>query len=235
MSYVKAFESDTVAAQSYLLKSLEEKTQQQIRLEEILASQNLEPLTIADICCGSGALSLHLSRMYTNASFTLVDLGGQALTIARKVAESFSGDVIKGDVYALSLPSDYYDLVFCWQTLSWIDNPRIALQELIRICKPGGRIFCSALFNTEYDVALLVKAIDHTRAANVRYSYNVLSLQQVQQWVDAEVRFHRFEMPIDLLKKTRGLGTHTVKCEDGRRLQISGGMLMNWKILEIVK
>jgi ubiquinone/menaquinone biosynthesis C-methylase UbiE len=235
MSYVKAFESDIATAQAYLLKSLEEKTQQQIRLEEILASQNLEPLTIADICCGSGALSLHLSRLYSKASFTLVDLGEQALSIARKVAQPFSGDVIKGDIYGLSLPTDYYDLVFCWQTLSWIDEPRQALQELMRICKPGGRVFCSALFNTEYDVALLVKAIDHTRAANVRYSYNVLSLQQVQQWVDGVTHFHRFEMPIDLPKKTRGLGTHTVKCDDGSRLQISGGMLMNWKILEIVK
>jgi hypothetical protein len=44
-----------------------------------------------------------------------------------------------------------------------------------------------------------------------------------------------FEIQIDIARTGRGLGTFTLHLHDGRRLQVSAGMLMNWGILQIVK
>lgn len=229
MTYLKAFEADADKASEYLYKSVGEKTQQQIRLEEILGSR-FEPREIADICCGAGGLSFHLSKFYPRASFALVDLGDHAISLARKVASSFSGNVFQADCCQLPLPSSWFDLVFCWQSLSWIDNHKKAIDELVRICKPGGSVFASALFNTEYDVDLDIFAKDAERSEPLRY--RVISAKTIAEWITCKHVFHDFQMPIDIPKSGRGLGTHTLGIE---RLQISGGLLMNWKILEIKK
>jgi ubiquinone/menaquinone biosynthesis C-methylase UbiE len=234
-SYMRAFEASASHADRYLLKSLQEKTEQQKRLEQILDSLNLSPQTIADVACGAGGLSYHLSRKYPQTRFTLVDLGEIALGHARTVAKTFNSEVIQGDACDLPLPSDAFDLVFFWQTLSWIDTPELALRELVRICKPGGRIFISSLFNTESDVDLYTSAIDYTRGDGVRLPYNCFSARTIASWTDLESGFHDFQIDIDIPQSSRGLGTYTVRCEDGRRLQISAGILMNWKILELRK
>jgi len=36
-------------------------------------------------------------------------------------------------------------LVLCLQTISWLNNPAKALQELIRICQPNGTIVITGL------------------------------------------------------------------------------------------
>lgn len=232
MNYVEAFESDAKKADEYLLKSVLEKTQQQIRLEEILSELSLQPERIADIACGAGGLSYHLSKFYPQSKFTLVDLGAHALSLARRCVATFGGEVTSGDIYDLPLLSKHYDLVFCWQTLSWLDDPYHALEELIRICRPGGRVFLSALFNTEYDVDLYTEAVDYTREGNRSLKYTTFSARTIAEWTKHPLVFHNFTMPIDIPKTTRGLGTHTVGPE---RLQVSAGMLMNWEILEIRK
>ena len=62
--------------------------------------------------------------------------------------------------------------------------------------------------------------------------YNVYAIPQIKQLLE-----HRgyhfactpFEIDIDLPKPaSNGMGTYTVRLEDGKRLQISGPLLMNW-------
>jgi len=40
-----------------------------------------------------------------------------------------------------------------------------------------------------------------------------------------------FYMPVDLEKKGKGLGSYTILTQDGKRMTISGGMLLNWGFL----
>lgn len=232
-NYVATFEANASHADAYLLKSIGTKTEQQKRLESILDALQLAPKTIADIACGAGSLSYHLWKRYPNCEFTLVDLGGHACRRARETMAraGIKGAVVQQDVASLSLSDDEFDLVFFWQTLLAVDDPRAALSELIRICRPGGRIFLSSLFNTEHDVDLYIGAVDHTRAVtDVRHPYNVYSARTIAQWVSHPHRFHDCEMSIDIARNGRGLGTYT-----DRGFQLSAGIWMQWKILEIHK
>ncbi len=235
--YLSVLKLDAEETKAYLRKSLGVKTQQQLRIEEILKPLALTPQRIADVACGSGSLSFHLSSLYPQARFTLADMNEDALDIAREVGKTFSADVVQADAHALSLPSNHYDLVFFWHTLLCINDPQRAFRELLRICRPGGRVFLSSLFNMEHDVDLLTKAVDHTRASAHEggLPYNSFCERTIRSWTDCDLTFHECEMRIDLPQTTRGLGTYTRRLEDGQRLQVSAGMLMSWRILEVRK
>ena len=51
----------------------------------------------------------------------------------------------------------------------------------------------------------------------------------------SDLQLHEFNIPIDLHNASRGLGTYAALMNDGKRLQMSAGMLLNWGILEIIK
>lgn len=171
----------------------------------------------------------------------MIDANQDAITLAKQAASNFDATCSVGDIYDLQLATDSCDLVICWQTLSWLDRPEAALRELIRICKPGGMVLASSLFNIHHDVDIYSKVIDHTRpssALGISYNYNTYSLRTVSEWLGglvANFKIHDFSIPVDLAHSGRGIGTYTVKSETGERLQMSAGMHLNWGILEVNK
>jgi ubiquinone/menaquinone biosynthesis C-methylase UbiE len=240
-TYKEALKVDKDASAKYYQSSLARKTEQQKMLERLMADRNVAPRTVADIACGGGGSTYHLAQLWPQAAFTLVDANEDAIAMARDATQGIEARCTVGDIYDLKLDSDAFDLVICWQTLSWIDEPARALAELVRICKPGGRVFASSLFNLEHDVDVYSKVEDHTRpssAQGMRYSYNTYSLSSVRRWIGSAVRsldIHPFEISVDLAASGRGLGTYTARLDDGHRLQLSAGMLLNWGVLELVK
>ena len=44
-----------------------------------------------------------------------------------------------GDVYALDLDDDTFDVVHAHQVLQHVADPVAALREMRRVCRPGGR------------------------------------------------------------------------------------------------
>jgi ubiquinone/menaquinone biosynthesis C-methylase UbiE len=120
---------------------------------------------IADIACGAGTLSYHLNKKYENENikFTLIDYFEDVLNIAKDLNKQSNFNFEIGNLYDLTHHEDNsFDYVFCWQTLSWVDEPQKALLELVRILKPGGKLYLSALFNLDYDVDIYSKIYNHS-------------------------------------------------------------------------
>ena len=241
--YILALKIDKELTEEYFKKSLE-KTEQQKMLESLLLKDEvfLSALNIADIACGGGTLSYHLAHINTKANFNCVDLLDEALEIAKKINEKFLNRFCfkKDNIYNLSIEDNFFDVTFCWQTLLALDDPKQALYELIRITKIGGKIYISSLFNLEHDVDIYAKVYDWTRKSThegLGLNYNTISLYTIKKWIQNKVkrfRIIKFETSIPFEYSGRGLGTYTIKCDSGY-IQISGGMLMNWGILEIEK
>ncbi|HET6989770.1 MAG TPA: class I SAM-dependent methyltransferase, partial [Bacteroidia bacterium] len=216
------------------------KTEQQKLLEKLLTDTGESFSRIADIACGGGSLTLHLRQKYPDALFTLADFNPEALKIARELNTGTNCTFKQENIYSLTFPDNSFDLVCCWQALSWLDEPEKALDELVRVVKPGGRIYASSLFNIHHEVDIYAKITDHTRKGFDRdhaATYNTYSAKLVGGWLEGKVQkftFHEFIPSVDFFYDGRGLGTFTVKTEKDR-LQVSGGYLMNWAILEILK
>jgi ubiquinone/menaquinone biosynthesis C-methylase UbiE len=240
-AYVATIMKDGEQSREYYLKSLT-KTEQQKFLEELLARRDFDDVrVIGDLACGAGTLSYHLSSVFPHAEFVLSDLNPDALAEARRVLPEpkrfrFSQD----DLCALPFSDGFFDLVFCWQTLSWIENPRAALGEIIRVLRPGGTAYLSSLFNIDFDVDLYTRTVDHTRESGrqgISYNYNTFSVRTIGEWLEGRAKDFevlRFDPAVDFEFGGRGLGTFTLPTSS-RRLQISGGMLMNWGVLVIDK
>jgi ubiquinone/menaquinone biosynthesis C-methylase UbiE len=240
-NYIKALKIDRDTSQKYYESSLHKKTEQQKFLEKLLIERSIKPKFIADIACGGGGSTLYLHDHFPHAKYTLIDANEDAMCLAEKSTKHIDAKYIVGDIYDLPLQKNTYDIVICWQTLSWLDKPDVALKQLVRICKPGGRIYASSLFNFDADVDIYSKVVDHTRVSSsdgITVEYNTYSIHSLNTWVSdmiTEMQVHKFTIPIDLKYNGRGLGTSTIKLENGERIQTSAGMLLNWGVLEIVK
>lgn len=105
---------------------------------DILDEKNISvnQKTIIDCACGDGVGSKHLKK--AGALVTAID-------VDEKEAKTCLGkglDARQGDIRNLELPSNYYDLFFCCETLEHLiesDCPKAA-SEIQRVTKPDGII-----------------------------------------------------------------------------------------------
>jgi ubiquinone/menaquinone biosynthesis C-methylase UbiE len=241
--YINAYRRDKAEAEEYYLKHLAQKSGQQLLLESIISSNPpCLSTNIMDVGCGAGTLIFHVSKMYPAANFTLVDMNEEALSLANSVLSDLPNKTFScSSIYDLSQFRNTQNIVFCWMTILCLDKPDAALYQLIDTLAPGGKLYISSLFNLQHDVDIYAHFLDHTRASakeGKMMQYNTLSSKTISEWLSGRVesyKIHEFSPDFDLPLNSRGIGTYTVKDDAGRRLQISGGMLMNWGILEITK
>lgn len=241
--YSMVFDLDIEQNLSYYIKSVN-KTEQQKFLEDLLTSDSdfENASTILDLACGSGTLSYHLAKLNRLANFRLVDSNRTGIELAKKInilnKDRFSFQC--QDIYSALTENRKYDYVFFWQTLFMLDSPLELLEQIPRCVNCGGRVLISSLFNIDHDVDLKTTVTDYTRPsgmAGYSYVYNTLSALTVKRCLDRLGYRHkltRFNIGIDLGRNGRGIGTYTMALKDDDvKLQISGGMLLNWAILEI--
>lgn len=240
--YVSALRIDGKLAKSRQKYFADQKSSQQTYLEHLLNEDKFSFFYVADVACGGGCLSFWLNKKYPHCHYTLIDLNPEFLSDAANLNTGSNFHFIMDDVYDLKEVRDNtFDLTCCWQTLSWLENPEKALHQLVRITKQGGRIYLSSLFNDFHEVDIYSKVLDWTRDSTQQghYAvYNTYSMRTLRTWIGSKVNsieLYKFDIDIDLLEKVKGLGTYTVKSADGKRLQISAGMLLNWGILKIIK
>lgn len=240
--YISALKKDGNFVIDKFNSFVESKSEQQKFLEHILAENNIAIENAADIACASGSLTYWLSQIYPNARFAMADLNDDLIQEARKINQGSRYSFLVQNIYDLNQMKDNeYDATFCWQTLLCLEEPERALDELIRITRKEGRIYISSLFDPDHDVDIYAKMVDLTRksAGDGHYTpYNTFSMTTVRRWLSGkveEIKLHPFKINIDLPDHHKGLGTYTVRLENGERRQFSGSLHLNWGILELVK
>jgi ubiquinone/menaquinone biosynthesis C-methylase UbiE len=125
------------------------------REKEILRRHGLDKgMKTADICCGCGDVPLLISREFGVGHIVGIDHSEAAIVYARNLQEEFNvanADFQRGDATALMLEDNSFDFVLCRLSLQIFSQPELILQELIRIAKPGGRIYTLC---EDYDLIL---------------------------------------------------------------------------------
>ncbi len=121
----------------------------QRRNEETLkwvAGLNLAPSArVIDIGCGTGSTAVGLARM--GFLVCALDRVPGMLEHTRKRAQhSLVAEQVTpmlGNVCALDFPDETFDLTLALGLLPWVSNPDLAVIEMIRVTKPGGRLILS--------------------------------------------------------------------------------------------
>lgn len=121
--------------------------------KEVLRKHGLtKGMRVADICCGCGDVPLLVCREFSPSFLLGVDHSKAAVQYARNSQSEFrinNAEFQRGDATALMMNDDSFDFVICRLSLQIFSEPELILKELIRITKPGGRIYTLC---EEYDM-----------------------------------------------------------------------------------
>jgi len=105
-----------------------------------------EDAFVLDIGCGTGEGIRYLGRMVKQGLLAGLDISPQMIEVARrKFATQTQVELRIGDVEALPWPDSFFDQGMSTFTLHHFPHPDRALAEMVRVLKPGGRLFLADL------------------------------------------------------------------------------------------
>ena len=72
----------------------------------------------------------------------------------------------------------------------------------------------------------------------MKYEYNTYAVGPIIKKFKESVKsinYYPFSIGLEIPSQGRGIGTYTHKLSNGKFIEISGGVLMNWGFLEVIK
>lgn len=207
-------------------------------LEETQAIYKDKGDPILYIGAGMGANLYHVYQKLPGNNYLGIDLNPECVRRGNERLEHLGVkdcSLATADLY--DLPDDYinrFNGIFSLATLSWLPDFETPAESILRL-NPSW--FAATSLFTETDVAATIKTSDYSRPIGdtpcTEKFYNVYSIPRVKRFFEKQgypnFSFQRFEIDIDLPKPDHGgMGTYTERLADGRRIQISGPLLMSW-------
>src|SRR5215510_15439348 len=120
---------------------------------------------ILDVGCGAGGMSILMAQALTGGTLVALDSNAQHLQTARVLAQQ-TGCAQRmvfalGDVEKLNFMAGEFDLAWCSRVIHHhLTDPYVALSELYRVLRPGGRLFLRENANVDLRVATTVPTTD---------------------------------------------------------------------------
>jgi malonyl-CoA O-methyltransferase len=106
------------------------------RVQEILSFfGDLSNKKVIDIGCGKGRFLRVLGAEFPNAKLYGLDISEKMLGFCPGGAKTVCGSILD-----IRYPDSYFDCVYCVETLEHALRAEIAIKEMVRILKPGGKI-----------------------------------------------------------------------------------------------
>ena len=221
-------------------KYLVEKQELDKKLEDIITPYiESKKLQIFDPTCGIGHILYFLSKISPNSSFFGIDQTPYLIEEAKKLCSKPNIKFDVDDVYDITEKyHKKFDISVCWKTVSWLPYYDEIMKSLFSVTK--NYIFLSSLFY-DGDIDFQIKAREYKKEKgknDFTLYYNVYSLPRFKKFVyelgAKSIDVYDFEINIDIPRSNVDyMGTYTEKLSDGKRLQISGAVVMFWKIIKI--
>jgi SAM-dependent methyltransferase len=190
---------------------------------------------ILDVGCGQGANLFYMAKRFPHCEFIGVDINPALIESGNQILKRNgvgNARLEVGDLYEMSGGWGKLDGIISFQTLSWLPEYTKAVEVMAALGSEW--IAASSLFY-DGDVSCTIQVQDWSAGApDPRESYyNIYSLPRFREFLSrhgfASFRHMPFEIDIDLPRpKHTGMGTWTQKLHDGRRIQVSGPLLMPW-------
>jgi 2-polyprenyl-6-hydroxyphenyl methylase/3-demethylubiquinone-9 3-methyltransferase len=107
----------------------------------------VKPGLALDAGCGTGVFSVFLAELGWQVE--AIDASSRMIDTARRYCESRMGTqagsvtLRRAEIEDLRLPNATFDLVLCLSTLEYVREDLAALESLVRVLRPGGRLVIS--------------------------------------------------------------------------------------------
>lgn len=127
------------AAERYAVSTVHAKGASLQRIVELAEPRPAD--RVLDVATSAGHTALALAPHVAHVIGT--DLTDEALVVARRLAGERGVTNVEfrpADAESLPFPDDQFDLVTCRVALHHFPNPQRAVDEMARVCKPGGRV-----------------------------------------------------------------------------------------------
>jgi ubiquinone/menaquinone biosynthesis C-methylase UbiE len=98
-------------------------------------------IKLLDCGCGPGTITFGLADWVNPGWVTALDLEKSQVEIAAKTAKELeinNIEFLRGSIYEIPLPENTFDAAFSHAVLEHLQEPVLALKEVLRVLKPGG-------------------------------------------------------------------------------------------------
>jgi 2-polyprenyl-3-methyl-5-hydroxy-6-metoxy-1,4-benzoquinol methylase len=96
---------------------------------------------VADVGCESGYMAAAL--VARGCQVICIDIDPALLELTRQRIRSDQAEYVVSDIQAIRLPDASVDVAVASEILEHLPAPEVGLRELVRITRPGGRVFLS--------------------------------------------------------------------------------------------
>ena len=117
---------------------------------------------VLECACGTGMISVHIATKCR--SLVATDFSQGMLAKSRKRCKNIKNiRVEKANILQLEYPNESFNKVVAANVIHLLDQPDIAISELIRVCKKGGKIIIPTyIIMKEHGIStILIRLINH--------------------------------------------------------------------------
>lgn len=133
---------------------------------------------VLECACGAGMLTVPLAKSCRELIAT--DYSAGMLKQVKKVCRTLPNVRIKrADITQLKCKDATFDKVVAGNVIHLLENPSAAIAELLRVCKPGGKLIIPTYINIERNgnPDILVRLIKKL-GADFKQQYNFVTYQE---------------------------------------------------------
>ncbi len=111
--------------------------------KEAWREAGLKPgMQVLDIACGPGFTACELANFVGETGHvTGVDINEELIAVAHQAKATEGVENVafsSGNVYELTLPENSFDFVYARFVFQHLENPQLALENILKVLKPGG-------------------------------------------------------------------------------------------------
>jgi SAM-dependent methyltransferase len=143
---VKAATIDYIMDDPREAARLEAKVDPQAWVEKYMAG-HIEPgMEVLSVGEGPGVILGAICELHPSVRGTGIDISPDRVNeAARKHLVNPGARFVCGDAHAMQFPAASFDLVYCRMLLQYLRNKERAVEEMVRVCRPGGTVLLQDL------------------------------------------------------------------------------------------